>query len=71
MRVYAGFADFVAFRTEKGSNVKLYDELLKKKILIRSCADYRNMPKNSFRAAVRRREENEILLKAMREILNR
>jgi threonine-phosphate decarboxylase len=71
MRVYAGFADFVAFRTEEGSNIKLYEELLKKKILIRSCADYRNMPKNSFRAAVRRREENEILLKAMREILNR
>lgn len=71
MKVYEGCADFVAFRTEDESNIKLYEELLKKKILIRSCADYGNMPKNSFRAAVRRREENEILLKAMREILNR
>lgn len=69
MRVYEGIADYVAFRPQKGIDVNIYEELLKKKILIRSCGDYRNMPDNCFRAAVRTREENEILLRTLREIL--
>ena len=50
-------------------NINLYEELLKKKIIIRRCSNYEGLDNSFYRVAVRNREENEILIKALEEIL--
>ncbi len=61
-------AGYLVFRDEKKRDIDWYRELLKKKILIRDCADYRGMPRRFWRIAVKKHEENEALLAAMKEI---
>ncbi len=46
----------------------LYGKLLQKRILIRSCANYRGLDEGDCRIAVRTHEENERLIAALREI---
>lgn len=43
-------------------------ELLTEGILIRDCSNYRGLSKGYYRIAIRNREENEALIKAMRKI---
>ena len=38
-------------------------------ILLRSCANYRNLRSGDYRAAVKDREKNRLLLAALREVL--
>ncbi len=52
------------------SELPLYDELLKKGILIRDCSDFKGLRRGYYRIAVRTHEENEILLKALEEIIH-
>lgn len=47
----------------------LYERLLSRGILIRDCSDYRGLGKGYYRIAVRRHEENEILVREIRRIL--
>ena len=47
---------------------ELYDRLLEKRILIRSCANYRGLDAGDCRIAVRTHEENARLIAALREI---
>ena len=47
----------------------LYEKMLKKGFLIRSCANYHGLGEGDFRIAVRRHEENEAFLKALKEVL--
>ncbi len=49
---------------------ELYEKLLEKKILIRSCANYRGLDAGDCRIAVRTHEENARLIAALREIQN-
>ena len=44
------------------------EELLKRKILIRSCDSYRNMPYGCYRIAVKKHEDNECLIKNIMEV---
>ena len=44
---------------------------MEKKILIRDCGNYRGLKKGWYRAAVRLPEENDLLVKALREISER
>ncbi len=46
----------------------LYERLLERGILIRNCRNYRGLEDGDGRIAVRTREENESLLKAIREV---
>lgn len=46
----------------------LYDTLLKREILIRSCANYRGLDGGDCRIAVRTHAENEALIAALREV---
>lgn len=47
----------------------LYEALINKGILIRRCDDYSGLPKEGYyRIAIKEREENDILLNALREI---
>lgn len=61
MKVFPGSADFLLLYTE----LPLYDLLLKEGILIRDCGNFRGLGRGYYRIAVKRREENEVLLKAM------
>lgn len=53
------------------SSMDLAEKLKGKGILIRDCGNYRGLEKGWYRAAVRLPEENDLLLKAVREISER
>lgn len=63
--VLDGKANYLCFLAPGEENLK--ERLLEKGILIRSCANYRGLGPEYFRTAVRTREENERLLKALSE----
>lgn len=65
LRVFSGEANFILIYSEK----PLYQELLKRGILIRDCENFRGLSKGYYRIAVKRRKENEILLKEIGECL--
>ena len=64
IRVVSGEADFLLIQTDR----PLYEELLKKGILIRDCENFRGLGKGYYRIAVKSRKENEVLLKTLREV---
>lgn len=47
----------------------MYEHLLEKGILVRDCSNYHGLEKGWFRVAVRREEENQILIETIRSIL--
>ena len=65
MKVYPSDANFILFRSE----LPLYDGLLKKGILIRDCFGFTGLDGSFYRTAVRKREENELLLAALEDIV--
>ena len=58
IKVYPGEADFLLLKTEH----PLYEKLLKEKILIRDCGNYRGLSKGYYRIAVKTHKENEKLI---------
>ena len=65
-KVYESVTNFILFRTE----INLYDELLKREILIRNCGNFRGLDSTYYRCAVKKHEDNEILITTIKEILN-
>ena len=65
LHVVEGQANYVLFKCE----APLHRLLLDQGILIRSCENYRGLDATWFRVAVKREEENEELLRALREVL--
>lgn len=63
-RLYSSMANYIFFK----SRIDLKDRLLEKKILIRSCANYRNLSEGYFRIAVRTHEQNRELIRRWREM---
>ncbi len=63
-RVFPGEANYIFFSCKK----ELYEPLLQRGILIRSCDNYPGLEKGDYRVAVLRPEENDILLEALAEI---
>ena len=63
-QVFPGKANFLLIYSEQ----PLYERLLEKGILIRDCENFRGLSKGFYRIAVKSREENEILLRAIGEI---
>lgn len=61
IRVFSGEANFLLLHSQRD----LYGELLKQGILIRDCKNFRGLPQGYYRIAVKRREENEVLLRAI------
>ena len=59
---------FILFKDEKG--LDLYDELLKRRILIRKCEDFTGLGRGYYRIGVRSHTDNEILVNGIREIIN-
>lgn len=62
-KVFCSEANFLLIYSDK----PLYEKLLQRGILIRDCADFKGLSKGYYRIAVKRREENEKLLKAIGE----
>ena len=62
-QVFESKTNFILFYTEK----ELYEQLLNQGILIRDCSNFRGLTKGYYRVAVKSREENERLLKAIGE----
>lgn len=64
LRVFPGEANFILIRSEKD----LYGELLKRGILIRDCGNFRGLTRGYYRLAVKSRQDNERLRKAIGEL---
>lgn len=65
IRVLPGEADFLMFSTKPG----LEKALLKKGILIRSCSNFTGLAEGDYRIAIRKREENDVLLEQIQRWL--
>ena len=65
IKVYPGEANFLLLYSE----TDLYGMLLEKGILVRDCSNYQGLRKGFIRIAVRKPEENDQLLSAVREVL--
>ena len=53
------------------SESSLFERLLEQGILIRNCENYRGLKKGWYRIAVRTKEENDVLLRALETILSK
>ena len=53
------------------SESALFERLLEQGILIRNCENYRGLKKGWYRIAVRTKEENDVLLRALETILSK
>lgn len=70
--VYSGQADFILMYDDKPFHKRksLYDYLLQRGILIRDCQSFRGLSKGYYRIAVKKHDENVILLQAIQEYKN-
>ncbi len=69
--VYPSEADYITFRLpHKYTGYNLMNALLQRKILIRSCESYNNMPPDCYRIAVKKHKDNEYLIKNINEVTN-
>jgi threonine-phosphate decarboxylase len=66
--VIGSHANFIFFHTEEE---QLEEKLKEKGILIRSCDNYIGLDNHYDRIAVRRKEDNQILIKALRSIMKK
>ena len=67
MLVVPSAANFILFQ----SPVALYDALLERGFMIRRCANFRGLDNMWYRVAVRTRDQNAGLLKAMRDVVQK
>lgn len=63
-------ADFILIDLKDLEEEFLFEEFLKRKILIRKCSSYRNLEGNFIRVAVKSRENNIKLIEGFKEIIN-
>lgn len=70
--VYSGQADFILMYDDKPLHKRksLYDYLLQRGILIRDCQSFRGLSKGYYRIAVKKHDENVILLQEIQEYKN-
>ena len=66
-RVYPGEANFILFTSE----IELQEPLLARGILIRNCDNYQGLRQGDYRIAVLRPDQNDVLLRALRDITGR
>ena len=66
LEVYGSSANYIFFYSDE---FELYEKLLHKGILIRSCKSYETIPEGFYRVAVRSHEENIKLIESLKEVL--
>jgi threonine-phosphate decarboxylase len=70
LKVYPSSANFLLVEiTRDMSSMELRDLLMRQRILIRDCTNFTGLSPKFFRIAVRTREENELLLEALKRVL--
>ena len=70
LKVYQSSANFLLVEITSGmSSMELRDLLMLQRMLIRECTNFTGLSPKFFRIAVRTREENELLLEALKRIL--
>lgn len=62
-------ANFLLLKIDGASEDYIFRELLDRNILVRRCSNYKNLDGTYIRVAVKTRELNEILYKALKEIM--
>ena len=67
LRAFPSQVNYILFQAPGVDDLK--ERLLERGVLIRSCANYVGLGPDYYRVAVRRRWENEGLMRAMREVL--
>ena len=68
LNVYWPAANYIFLESEKPSHL-LQQQLLQRKILVRDCGNYQGLDQRFIRVAVRRENENNALLSALKEVL--
>ena len=68
IRVFDSDANYILFRAVAVEGKNLDELLLKKSIMIRNCGNYRGLHNDYFRIAVKKKDENDRLIKALEEI---
>lgn len=72
IKVFTPSSNFILCKLE-GSQIKsakiLQERLLRDRLLIRDCGNFRGLSENFFRVAVRTRRENRALISSMRQVL--
>jgi threonine-phosphate decarboxylase len=66
--VFESHANFILFKTP--CQVDLYARLYEKGILIRKCENFKGLDKSYYRIAVKSRKDNDLLIKALSEIMD-
>ncbi len=66
LTVYPSDANYLLFKSE----ISLYESLLQKGILIRSCQNFRGLDDSYYRVCVKTSSENDRLLEAIKEIIH-
>jgi histidinol-phosphate/aromatic aminotransferase/cobyric acid decarboxylase-like protein len=67
LKVFEGYANYILFQlTER---IDLYSELYNKGILVRKCENYISLDKSYYRIAIKCRNDNKKLIKALEEAL--
>lgn len=67
LKVYPSAVNYLLFRAEGVADLK--EKMLQHGVLLRSCANYVGLGEDYYRAAVRLKGENEMLLRGLREVL--
>lgn len=67
INVYNSKANYIFFKID---NKNLKEEMLKNKILIRSCSNYKGLNENYYRIAVRTEAQNKYFIEKLREVVN-
>jgi threonine-phosphate decarboxylase len=67
LKVFDSMANFILFRAEGIYDLK--EKMLQKGYLIRNCANFDGLDGSFYRIAVRTREENQGLIKALEDLL--
>lgn len=67
IKTYTSHANYILLNIN--CSIDLKSALLKKGILIRSCSNYKNLDQHFYRIAVKSDKENQLLIKALEEII--
>jgi len=67
IKIYESHANYIFFKLL--NEINLRDELLIRKILIRSCSNYKNLDESYYRIAVKSEFENKLLIENLKDIM--
>lgn len=68
IKVFDSYANYILFKFD---DTKLKGKMLEKNILIRSCSNYKGLNEKFYRIAVKTKNENQLLIKTLKEIIGK